>query len=110
MYVCIWDVEASLREKKREELNQLCINMKLEKKEKKASKQAKAHTREGVAGKQSFSYTRALTYKVTCRSKNALIKQHHRGVCGRWLPSKLSVYSNGKLSSEKRLEMTQTKA
>lgn len=80
--------------------------MKLEKK----SKQAKAHTREGVAGKQSFSYTRALTYKVTCRFKNALIKQHHRGVCGRWLPSKLSVYSNGKLSSEKRLEMTQTKA
>lgn len=106
MYVCIWDVEASLREKKRGAKSALHKH----EVRKKKSKQAKAHTREGVAGKQSFSYTRALTYKVTCRFKNALIKQHHRGVCGRWLPSKLSVYSNGKLSSEKRLEMTQTKA
>lgn len=32
--------------------------------------------------KKEHFYMHAMTYKVTCRFKNALIKQHHRGSVG----------------------------
>lgn len=42
----------------------------------------KAHAHESIRGKKKHFYMHALTYKVTCRFKNALIKQHHRGSVG----------------------------